>query len=205
LTDLHQTLGAATGVLQATQGDLVEAKPGVLVAAKPLLASTSATMDDLGATVRVLNILLSDSRVDQLMSHLDSTTGHVDAISEDLQLMAHQLLHPDKVRLSSWGGFWLCMQKVHSMLPPLPDMDDFELDDDDDLRDARDAFYLPCCRRLARRTTLAALSRRRAFACVCQMGSTRGSPKGHGSCGGHPGAIGVGVSSLSSAEVLVPH
>jgi hypothetical protein len=65
------------------------------------------------------NVLPADKRVDVLQDHLDGTTSHVDGITGDLQFKAHQLLHPDKVKMTFWAGVWLGVQKVHSVLPPL--------------------------------------------------------------------------------------
>jgi hypothetical protein len=81
---LKKTSDALTGTATAATETLNEGK-ATIAKAQPLLDSLAATADASTATVKTFNGRLSDPRVDALMTHVASTTGHVDAVTDDLQ------------------------------------------------------------------------------------------------------------------------
>ena len=109
---LKETTIAATGMAnQATTA--IQTANGSIAAAKPLLMASTRTVTDLDAR-------LNDPRVSQLVGHLEGMSSSSDKMLVDAQWKAHQLLHPDAVKLGFWGSVNATFGWLHRyVIPPI--------------------------------------------------------------------------------------
>jgi hypothetical protein len=54
-----------------------------------------------------------------ILSHFSGMSASSDSMLSDFQWKEHQLLHPDKVKLTFWGGTFAGLQALHKLSPPL--------------------------------------------------------------------------------------
>jgi hypothetical protein len=114
-----RTLDAASGGLTAASMTLGTLN-STIAQAQPLLASSNALVQTANRTVGDYDFFATDPHVRDFISHLDSTSSHIDGISADVQYKAHQLLHPDKVKLTLGGAITAGLMYIHSyIIPPI--------------------------------------------------------------------------------------
>jgi hypothetical protein len=105
-----QAASRAIGTLNTTIG-----------AAQPLLASSNALIQTANKTVGDYDFFATDPHVREFITHLDSTMGHIDGTTADVQYKAHILLHPDKVKLTLGSAIEgsLLWFKSYAPIPPI--------------------------------------------------------------------------------------
>ena len=77
------------------------------------------TMIEATGTFNRFNRAMDDPHLAILMSNLASTTTHIDGIASDAQVKAHQLLNPDKQKVTKSTIWWGTLKSVHELLPPI--------------------------------------------------------------------------------------
>ena len=109
---LKETTVAATGLTQEAT-TAIQTANGSIAAAQPLLEASTRTVSDLDAKV-------NDPKVTQLVGHLEGMSASGDKMLADAQWKAHQLLHPDKVKLGFWGSVNATFGWLHRyVIPPI--------------------------------------------------------------------------------------
>lgn len=116
---LSGTADALTETAHSASGALDEGKR-TIAAMQPLETSLTRTIDASTTTIQTIDGRIGDKRTDDLLTHLDATAAHVDATTADVQYKAHQILHPDKVKLTGWAVVQAGVTWVHNnLIPPL--------------------------------------------------------------------------------------
>jgi hypothetical protein len=110
---LAGTASAATGTLSAATDTLVEGKR-TIAAAQPALAAYTQSGNDLDALIRDNATPLHTTLV-----HVSGMSDSGDKMLADAQWKAHQLLHPDKVKLGFWAAMWAGVKAIHEIEPPI--------------------------------------------------------------------------------------
>lgn len=111
---LHKTTDAATGLTVALTGDAGAVKD-MIEDAQPLLEAYTKTGTDLDGILKDNATQFHESLV-----HLDSMSASGDKMLVDAQWKTHQLLHPDKVKLSFWTGSEATLLWLHTyVIPPV--------------------------------------------------------------------------------------
>ena len=87
---LTETANALTGTAHGATDMLATGKESI-AALQPLLRSLDGTAQASTVTVQTFNGRLSDPRIDSLLLHLDSTTGHIDGIAANGQKVTDKL------------------------------------------------------------------------------------------------------------------
>lgn len=99
--------------------ETAQAATVTIQAGKPLLESGTRAVDASTLAVEHFDKLVSDPIWLETGKHVEGMTASGDLILADAQWKEHQLLHPDKVRLTFWGGMWAAAKYVHQFEPPI--------------------------------------------------------------------------------------
>ncbi len=111
VTDLRTSLNAVTGTANAATGTLNEGQR-TLAAFQPLLGHSDATVADMDA-------LLKDQAIHRTFAHVESITASGDKIAADAAFEADKFTHPEKKKLTFWGGVYTAVEWIHKVEPPL--------------------------------------------------------------------------------------
>ncbi len=111
VTDLRTTIRAATGTADAASATLAEGQH-TLRAFQPLLGSSDAAVADIDA-------LLRDEAIHRTLTHVESMTASGDRIAADAAFEADKFTHPQKRKLTFWGGVYTAVEWLHKVEPPL--------------------------------------------------------------------------------------
>lgn len=111
LDSLHKTTDQATALAAALTVD-AETANQTIAAGRPLLEASTLAMAHFDA-------LVTSPDLSQALSHVQGMTASGDKMLADVQWKEHQLLHPDKVKLTFWGGMWTAAKYVHQFEPPI--------------------------------------------------------------------------------------
>jgi hypothetical protein len=111
VTDLRTTVNAAAQTANAATATLSEGQR-TLAALQPVLGQSSATVADFDA-------LLKDQAIHRTFDHVESITASGDRIAADAAIEADKFTHPQKKKLTFWGGFYTAVEWLHKVEPPL--------------------------------------------------------------------------------------
>lgn len=110
--DTHHTLNSLTNTLTTLNDSSKEIKP--------LLMSTTNTMNEFHTTIGKVNSDLDDPRLNNLIDHIDGISTHVDNISSNVDYKVNKFVHPNKVKLTFWTGTESTLLWIHThIIPPL--------------------------------------------------------------------------------------
>ena len=110
---LSGTATALTGTANAATATLGEGQR-TIAAAQPLMAAYTRSGDDLDLLIRDNAAPLHATLV-----HAAGMSASGDLMLADAQWKTHQLLHPDKIKLTFWGATWAGIKAIHSIEPPI--------------------------------------------------------------------------------------
>lgn len=97
MSDARETIKGATGLTQVASGAL-QTTQDTIRGAQPALASMTTTLDAFGTLARSAQRRTDDPRVDALLTHLESTSAHVDGATGDVQTVFDRVTNPPKCK-----------------------------------------------------------------------------------------------------------
>jgi hypothetical protein len=97
MSDARETIKGATGLTQVASG-AIQTTQETIRGAQPALASLTTTLDAFGALAKSAQKRTDDSRVDALLTDLESTSAHVDGATGDVQTVFDRVTNPPKCK-----------------------------------------------------------------------------------------------------------
>jgi hypothetical protein len=122
--DIHDTLNSGSTAINSFN-DTLEIINNQNAGLPAILFNTNNTIRTAQGSFSRINTFMDDSDTKDfeksmvvLSKNLASTSGHIDGISADSQWKLHQLLHPDKVKLTFWTGTEATIRWIHNNIEP---------------------------------------------------------------------------------------
>jgi hypothetical protein len=114
IESVQTTSEAATGVLAQAQVDLVSLNAPIK-RLDPLLLDVDDSVQDINATIKENSPILHT-----MLVNVNGMSNSGNMMLVDAQWKEHQLLHPDKVKLTFWTGTEATVKWLHAnVIPPL--------------------------------------------------------------------------------------
>ena len=95
--DVRESIKGVTGLTQVASG-AIQTTQETIRGAQPALASLATTLDAFGALARSAKRRTDDPRVDALLTHLESTSTHIDGATGDVQTVFDRVTNPPKCK-----------------------------------------------------------------------------------------------------------
>lgn len=97
-----------------------DAVPDTLSHVNGAADASRGTIEALGRDADDIHAKLTDKRTDELIEHFRGMSASGDSLLADAAYKGHQLLHPDKVKLTFWTGANATVKWIHAnVIPPL--------------------------------------------------------------------------------------